>query len=199
MADGAETFQFSKPRLIVASTIGLPILTLGVVSGLIEALLVVFLLPPARSMFNTALRIIYVGTLFTSYIGKTAGASPAIEISAESIVDNSSLFAVGTVLWSHVTEAVQSDIVFHQGITLYVDQPGLFISRATGFRREILRLNEMLYGSPIHITTNCLAISRPELLIRIIDKVKLNEEKRQSQPSKALSRYTKPYIENPAR
>jgi len=108
----------------------------------------------------------YSGLLHITYLFKL-GRKPGIVLTDGYIHDNSCIASSGRIPWSEVFGAEPIDGLVHKGIALFVyDRDALYL-RHRFPRRWLLKANEHLFGSPVHVSTDCLQISRGKLLVKI--------------------------------
>ena len=104
--------------------------------------------------------------------------NPGIEINGDGIIDNASGAAAGEAPWNEIRQMQRVDVGNHEGITIFLDDPQAFVQRRPFIKRTMLRLNSLVYGSPVHISADCLQITRDELYTRLLERYQSVNERR---------------------
>lgn len=115
-----------------------------------------------------------MGLLGIYFFGKKLlDKQPGLIIDEAGIVDNTSVFAFGLIPWSNIAHiegsSIQATVASKQRfVTLVLHDPEPYIARETNpIKRKLIAMNTKHYGSPVHLTTNGLAI-RHEGLMRLL-------------------------------
>jgi uncharacterized membrane protein YuzA (DUF378 family) len=109
------------------------------------------------------------GVLFFSWVGyfiskKLFDGRPALIISDQGIVDQSSGTCAGFVSWAEVLEIKEVRISGQVFINLVVRDPEIYIERQEStFRRRLMRANLKRFGTAIGISANGLQCSHRKL------------------------------------
>ncbi|TWT03836.1 STM3941 family protein [Reyranella sp. CPCC 100927] len=85
--------------------------------------------------------------------------APALIIDAEGIVDNTTLVSAGRVPWLDIQRVRATVVGEERFLTLDVADPAKYVRQGNMLRRCFNALNLRIYGSPVHISANALAIS----------------------------------------
>jgi len=77
-------------------------------------------------------------------------------IDENGIFDNSNSVSIGLIKWADITEIRTEEVSSSKFLLIYVSNPEVYLNKATGFRKKVMRLNYKMYGTPLSITSNTL-------------------------------------------
>ena len=107
--------------------------------------------------------IIFFGVCALTFAVQLCNTKPSVVLDAMGIIDNSSAVSVGRILWQDIDRVSITQIENQKFLTIHVNCPEKYLQRGSWFKRKLNDLNNKIYGSPIHISTNMLSISLEEL------------------------------------
>jgi len=116
----------------------------------------------------------FICIFFFSFCGifaarKWFDSSPGLVVNAAGITDNSRALSVGLIPWSDITEIAEYEIQNQKMISIKVQNPADYASRAGKLMRMINTANIKMSGTPINISANSLKIQHAELSSLIHD------------------------------
>lgn len=110
------------------------------------------------------LAIVFFGFCLVIVFKKMGETKPGLIISKEGITDNSSGLSTGLIPWSVIKGVDSAMVQRQQFILLYVTDGDERIARQPGgIKRQLMRVNKRLYGTPVCVSANTLQVSFPEL------------------------------------
>ena len=109
-------------------------------------------------------------------------AGPGLVVDEAGFDDNSSVTAVGRVLWADVTTVSELSISLTSFVVIGVRDPELYLTRLRGLPRFAAIANNRLFGSPVAITAVSLKISFASLSLLLAE---------------GFRRYHEPWLEIP--
>jgi len=147
----------------------------------------------------------YLSLVRFGYLEKLVNPGPALAFTEDGILDQSGPAAGGIVPWTKVVSAQSSGVFLHRGVALYVDDPDELLLQSSGFRWLLQQCNYSLFGTPVHIPTDCLNITVDELMDKLYVRIQENKRRtvvdgplRPGTPYAPLQDYLVAYVENPA-
>lgn len=147
-----------KGRMVMLTIFSLVFVALGIF---------ILLVPFNESMLPMVIGILAIlvfGLCFLYYVKALVEREPAIIITKEGIIDNSSYIRAGLVKWEEI-EAIEflnfSGQVF---LGIFTYDPELIINRSSGMKRVFNRLNKGLLPSQVNIPFKNLDCSAEELM-----------------------------------
>jgi hypothetical protein len=108
--------------------------------------------------------IIFFGSCAVFALRKLFDSSPAVIISAEGILDNSSGISAGIIRWSEIKGMWVTEVQRQKFLTIDVHTPDVYVDRGNVIQRYLKRTNAKLYGSPVQISANGMALAFDEFL-----------------------------------
>jgi hypothetical protein len=108
--------------------------------------------------------IVFFGSLGLYALKKLFDKEPALVFNNSGIVDNAGGASVGFIPWSEVVGAEICEIQKQKMLIIKVRDPREYVARGSSLRQTLKRANYKMFGSPISISSNALAISFPELV-----------------------------------
>jgi len=94
-------------------------------------------------------------------------------INGQGIVDNSSGVSAGLIPWADITGLTVRQVYNQKFIMVMVKNPEEYIERHAGaIKRNTVKLNHQMYGSPISISANSLKCSFDELHALLTERLK---------------------------
>lgn len=127
---------------------------------------------PMWPMVIGVLTIAVFGLCFLYYVKVLVKREPAVVVTKEGIIDNSSYIRAGLVKWEEI-EAI--DFLSFSGQTylgIFTYDRELIINRSSGMKKLFNRLNKGLLPSQVNIPVNNLACSAGELVNAIGERWK---------------------------
>jgi hypothetical protein len=119
---------------------------------------------PIIKVITGAASILFFGLLAFHFSKKVFNSLPALIISEEGIVDNSSGTCAGFVPWTDINGIKETKIGNRMFINIVVKDPGLYIDRQeSGFKKRIMRMNYNANGTAIGITARGLQCTHNQL------------------------------------
>lgn len=147
-----------KGRMVMLTIFSLMFVALGIF---------ILLVPFNESMLPMVIGILAIlifGLCFLYYVKALVEREPAVIITKEGIIDNSSYIRAGLVKWEEI-EAIEflnfSGQVF---LGIFTYDPELIINRSSGMKRILNRLNKGLLPSQVNIPFKNLDCSAEELM-----------------------------------
>jgi len=112
-----------------------------------------------------------IGLLTMSFFGyalimhslKLLDFSPGMIINSEGVFDNSSGIGAGLIPWNEINKITISKSGRQRFVTIHVSNPEKYMKSRNFIKNIFTRLNNVFYESPIHISSNTLAISFVDL------------------------------------
>ena len=147
-----------KGRMVMLTIFSLVFVALGIL------ILFVPFNEPVLPMVIGILAILVFGLCFLYYVKALAKREPAVMITNEGIIDNSSYIRAGLVKWEEI-EAI--DFLNFSGqvfLGIFTYDPELIINRSSGIKKVFNRLNKGLLPSQVNIPFKNLDCSAEELL-----------------------------------
>jgi len=112
--------------------------------------------------------------IFRKFLDNKSG----LVINNEGIMDNSSGVSAGLIAWADITGLTVRQVYNQKFIMVLVENPEVYIERHTNaLKRNTVKLNHQMYGSPISISANSLKCSFDELFAILTEKLKKYNEK----------------------
>jgi hypothetical protein len=93
---------------------------------------------------------------------------PAVEITAQGILDNSSAISVGLLSWDEIEEIVPVEFMGQPMLAIVPRDAGAVLARQPKWKRALLRANARIGAALINIPGNMLPISVEELYEEIV-------------------------------
>ena len=104
--------------------------------------------------------ILLSGVAAIVILGKLSGDKPGLVINSEGILDNSSGVSAGFISWKDITEIRTVNVIREKFLLIVVKNPEEYIHQQKGLvKRKAMDMNHRIYGSPISITVNTLAVN----------------------------------------
>ena len=173
-----------KGRMVMLTIFSLVFVALGIF------ILLVPFNEPMLPMVIGILAILVFGLCFLYYVKALVKREPAVMITNEGIIDNSSYIRAGLVKWEEI-EAI--DFLNFSGqvfLGIFTYDPELIINRSSGIKKVFNRLNKGLLPSQVNIPFKNLDCSAEELMNAIGERwdTALKEESKKERSQKAVSR-----------
>ena len=122
--------------------------------------------------------IIFFGVCAIMIARKIFDNNSGLVINSEGILDNSSGVSAGLISWADVTGLRERQVYNQKFIMIMVKDPEKYIDRHTGaLKRNTVKLNYQMYGSPISISPNSLKCNFDELHALLTEGLQKYNEK----------------------
>lgn len=107
-------------------------------------------------------------TIFRKFSDKKAG----LIINKQGISDNSSGISAGIIPWTDILEITISQVMSQKFLMIIVKNPQEYIDKVTSpLKRNAMKMNYKIYGSPISISANALKTDFEKLQKLINEKM----------------------------
>lgn len=111
--------------------------------------------------------IILFGLCFYYYINILIKGKPALTITEEGIIDNSSFIGAGLVRWEDIEDIDFINFSNQIFLGIFTFDPDLIVDRTSGFKKLLKNLNKGLLETQVNIPVKILACSLDELVDEI--------------------------------
>ena len=98
----------------------------------------------------------FFGLILIYIILKLFDKKPGLIIDDDGITDNSSGVSVGLILWKDIVSIHTEKIQSTKFLIIRVDNPEKYIAGSYRFKKNLLRANMKMYGTPLSISSNGL-------------------------------------------
>jgi len=116
--------------------------------------------------------ILFFGLGGVIILRKFSDKNPGLIISRQGITDNSSGVSAGLITWKDIQEIKISKIMSEKFIILVVRNPQYYLDKVTNpLKRNTIKINCKIYGSPISISANALQTNFNELHTILVKKM----------------------------
>lgn len=124
-----------------------------------------------------AAAVIFAGVCLLFIFRKFGDTNPGLIINDEGITDNSSGTAAGLVPWSAIERVDMARVKSQQFILLFVnDADARIAAQPNGMKRQLMKMNQRLYGTPVCINVNTLQCGFDEIYRLISDSFERRKE-----------------------
>lgn len=103
--------------------------------------------------------------------------SIGLTIDDNGINDNTNASSAGLINWTDIREIKTHQVMSTKFLLIFIDNPEKYLERASRFKRQLMRANMKMYGTPLSITSNTLKYSYNELEKIILESFKEQHEK----------------------
>ena len=111
--------------------------------------------------------VVLFGLCFCYYINVLIKGKPALTITEEGIIDNSSFIGAGLVRWEDIEDIDFINFSNQIFLGIFTFDPDLIVDRTSGFKRLLNNLNKGLLETQVNIPVKILAGSLDELVDEI--------------------------------
>ncbi|MDJ0756052.1 MAG: STM3941 family protein [Ardenticatenaceae bacterium] len=111
--------------------------------------------------------ILFFGMILIYLLTRFGDQSPGLLINSQGIIDRSSAVAVGLIPWEEITGYSVKTARGQSFLAIHVRHPERFMNERGWIKRMLLRGNQRLYGSPIQISSNTLAVNFSQLVTTV--------------------------------
>ena len=117
--------------------------------------------------------VIFFGLIAVIIFRKFSDKKPGLTISRQGITDNSSGVSAGLIPWTDIQEIKISQVMNQKFLMLIVRNPQDYLDKVTNLlKRNAMKMNYKMYGSPISISSNALQTNFDDLHKLLIEKIK---------------------------
>lgn len=118
------------------------------------------------------LSIVFFGAIGGFSIIKAFDKSPGLVINEQGLFDNSSATSVGLIPWSTIKGIKTEQIKSTKFMLIFVENSEIYINKAKGFKKLLLKGNLSMYGTPIGISTTTMLYNFDALEKLVTDCIK---------------------------
>jgi hypothetical protein len=120
--------------------------------------------------------VLFFGLAAVTIFRKLSDKNPGLTINSQGIIDNSSGVSAGQIPWTDIKKIKIAKVMNQQFLMLVVRNPQNYINRVTNpLKRNMMKMNHKIYGSPISISSNALRTNFNDL--HKLLTIKMNEYK----------------------
>ncbi|PTQ99759.1 hypothetical protein C8P68_102589 [Mucilaginibacter yixingensis] len=121
--------------------------------------------------------IVLAGVCMVFIFRKFGDTEPGLIINDDGITDHSSGTAAGLVPWSTIERVDMARVKSQQFILLFVkDADAIIAAQSNGMKRQLMKMNQRLYGTPVCINANTLQCGFDEIYRLISDSFERRKE-----------------------
>lgn len=134
---------------------------------------------PSRTVIVLAgiAAVVFAGVCLVFIFRKFGDTNPGLIINDDGITDNSSGTAAGLVPWSAIERIDMARVKSQQFILLFVnDADAIIAAQSNGMKRQLMKMNKRLYGTPVCINVNTLQCGFDEIYRLISDSFERRKE-----------------------
>jgi hypothetical protein len=141
---------------------------------------------PIVKVLTGCATVLFFGWVSFYLFKKVFSAHPAVIISNQGIVDNSSGTCAGFIPWKDIKEIKETKVGNRTYFNVVVKDPMVYIERADGsFKRKLMRINYKSYGMAIGISSAGLQCTHKQL--RLLLDTRFSEFKMQGSQTNQVS------------
>lgn len=123
------------------------------------------------------LSIAFAGICLVIIFQKIGDRNPGLVINADGITDNSSGVSTGLIPWSVIEQVTTARVKNQPFILLHVtDGEQRIAAERNAMKRQLMKINRRMYGTPVCISTGTLQCSFDELYRIINDSFERHKE-----------------------
>src|SRR5215467_8125472 len=111
--------------------------------------------------------IVFFGLCFGIGVSKLARRTPALIIHSSGLLDNGSALSAGFLPWNEIESIFVSSIRNQRFLAIRVRDEEAMLSRQSGLKAKLMKLNVSLAGAAINIPLTTLPMSLEELIQKI--------------------------------
>ncbi|MDR1759928.1 MAG: hypothetical protein LBR60_05310 [Fibrobacter sp.] len=128
---------------------------------------------PTITSITGLVSILLFGFCAVSIFRKRSDKKAGLIINKEGIIDNSSVFSAGFILWSDIEEIIICNVNNQKFLAFIVKNPQDYINKVTSpHKRKVMEINYKMFGSPINISANILQENFDKLYNLLIEEMK---------------------------
>ena len=136
--------------------------------------------PPAFLKLIGIVAILFFGATGIYGIIKIFDKNIGLTIDDDGIIDNSSGISVGRINWSDITRIETGEYEGTKFLLIYTTDPEYYIDKVNVFKRKWMEANNMIFGTPLAISSVSLKLKFKDLERLVYDKL----QKHRTQTSK---------------
>ena len=107
---------------------------------------------------------IFFGIIAVSMIQKISEKKAGLVINKQGVTDNSSALSIGFIPWADVQQIKVLKVMSERFLLFILNNPQDYLKKVKNpIRRNTMKINQKLYGSPFSISSNLLQINFDEL------------------------------------
>jgi len=172
----AHINQLMTPDAIVIYPSKTKLLLLAAGAALFVVLPIFMLLSPDPKLRDWDVRAVTIACIILSgfalayILWRLARPTPALVIHPSGLFDNASALSAGFLRWDEISSIFVTKVNNQRLLAIAVKDVEAFLTRQTGMKAKLMRMNVRLVGSAVCIPLNTLPLSLEELIRNIQQK-----------------------------
>ncbi len=116
--------------------------------------------------------VLFFGTGSVYVIRKLFDKQMGLIIDEEGIIDNTNALGLVFIRWTDIKKIKTEQVASTKFLLIYTKNPDKYLNRIKGFKRKLMEGNNIMYGTPLSITSNSLRCNFNDLEKLINDRFK---------------------------
>lgn len=108
--------------------------------------------------------VIFFGLIMVYWVKSIIQRKPALIVSAEGILDQSTYIAAGLIKWEEISDIDFVELSGQTFLGIYTHDPDLIINRSSSFKSMLNKMNKGLLDTQVNIPVKILDCSMEELI-----------------------------------
>ena len=116
--------------------------------------------------------VLFFGTASVYGIRKLFDKQMGLIIDEEGIIDNTNASSLGLIKWADIKNIKTEQVASTKFLLIYTKNPDKYFNKVKGFKRKLMESNNIMYGTPLSITSSSLECNFNDLEELINNRLK---------------------------